>query len=93
MSWSGETIQLHTEVTEQLRQNYLVSRDIHPSSHTAINKNSLPQIYSVFMHYIIAPEQKICEICEICVRIHLLCFFRHIQCHILNHGSHRHSLG
>ena len=42
-SWSGETIQLRTEVTEQLRQNYLVSRGIHPSSHTAINKNSLPQ--------------------------------------------------
>lgn len=41
MSWSGETIQLHTEVTEQLRQNYLVSRGIHPSSHIAINKNSL----------------------------------------------------
>jgi len=42
VSWSGETIQLRTEVTEQLRQNYLVSRGIHPSSHTAINKNSLP---------------------------------------------------
>ena len=42
VSWNGETIQLRTEVTEQLRQNYLVSRGIHPSSHTAINKNSLP---------------------------------------------------
>lgn len=56
VSWSGETIQLRTEVTEQLRQNYLVSRGIHPSSHTAINKNSLPQISSAFMHYIIASE-------------------------------------
>lgn len=43
VSWSGETIRLRTEVTEQLRQNYLVSRGLHPSSHTAINKNSLPQ--------------------------------------------------
>ena len=43
VSWSGETIRLSPEVTEQLRQNYLVSRGIHPSSHTAINKNSLPQ--------------------------------------------------
>ena len=42
VSWDGETIQLHSEVTEQLRQNYLVSRGIHPSSHIAINKNSLP---------------------------------------------------
>ena len=42
VSWNGETIQLRTEVTEQLRQNYLVSRGIHPLSHTAINKNSLP---------------------------------------------------
>ena len=41
MSWDGETIQLCTEVTEQLRQNYLVSRGIHSSSHIAINKNSL----------------------------------------------------
>ncbi len=41
--WSGETIQLRPEVTEQLRQKYLVSRGLHPSSHTAINKNSLPQ--------------------------------------------------
>ena len=41
VSWNGETIQLRTEVTEQLRQNYLVSRGIYPSSHTAINKNSL----------------------------------------------------
>ena len=43
VSWSGETIRLSPEVTEQLRQNYLVSRGLHPSSHTAINKNSLPQ--------------------------------------------------
>ena len=43
VSWSGETIRLSPVVTEQLRQNYLVSRGIHPSSHTAINKNSLPQ--------------------------------------------------
>ena len=43
VSWSGEAIRLSPEVTEQLRQNYLVSRGIHPSSHTAINKNSLPQ--------------------------------------------------
>ena len=42
VSWNGETIQLRLEVTEQLRQNYLVSRGIHPSSHIAINKNSLP---------------------------------------------------
>ena len=42
VSWSGEIIQLRTEVTEQLRQNYLVSRGIHPSFHTVINKNSLP---------------------------------------------------
>ena len=42
VSWNGETIQLRPEVTEQLRQNYLVSRGIHPSSHTTINKNSLP---------------------------------------------------
>ena len=42
VSWSGETIRLSPEVTEQLRQNYLVSRGLHPSSHTAINKNSLP---------------------------------------------------
>ena len=43
VSWSGETIRLRTEVTEQLRQDYLVSSGLHPSSHTAINKNSLPQ--------------------------------------------------
>lgn len=43
VSWSGETIRLSPEVTEQLRQNYLVSRGLHPSSHTAINRNSLPQ--------------------------------------------------
>ena len=43
VSWSGETIRLSLEVTEQLRQNYLVSSGLHPSSHTAINKNSLPQ--------------------------------------------------
>ncbi|WP_262281002.1 relaxase/mobilization nuclease domain-containing protein [Hallella absiana] len=42
VSWSGDTIRLSPEVTEQLRQNYLVSKGIHPSSHTAINKNSLP---------------------------------------------------
>lgn len=42
VSWSGEAIQLRLKVTEQLRQNYLVSRGIHPSSHIAINKNSLP---------------------------------------------------
>ena len=42
VSWSGETIQLRLEVTEQLRQNYLVSRGLYPSSHIAINKNSLP---------------------------------------------------
>ncbi len=42
VSWNGETIQLRLEVTEQLRQNYLVSRGIYPSSHTAINKKSLP---------------------------------------------------
>ena len=28
VSWNGETIQLRTEVTEQLRQNYLVSRGL-----------------------------------------------------------------
>ena len=39
VSWSGETIRLSPEVTEQLRQNYLVSRGIHPSFHTAINRN------------------------------------------------------
>ena len=42
VSWSGETIQLRQEVTDQLRQNYLDSRGISPSSHTATNKNSLP---------------------------------------------------
>ena len=42
MSWNGETIQLRPEVTEQLRQNYLVSRGINPSSHTATNRNPLP---------------------------------------------------
>ena len=42
VSWNGETIQLRPEVTEQLRQNYLVSRGINPSSHTATNNNPLP---------------------------------------------------
>ena len=42
VSWNGETIQLRPEVTEQLRQNYLASRGIHPSAHTATNKNPLP---------------------------------------------------
>ncbi|WP_288152555.1 hypothetical protein [uncultured Prevotella sp.] len=42
VSWNGETIQLRPEVTEQLRQNYLVSRGIHPSAHTAANRNPLP---------------------------------------------------
>ncbi|MDD6867064.1 MAG: hypothetical protein PUD61_05950 [Prevotella sp.] len=32
VSWNGDTILLGPEVTEQLRQNYLVSRDIHPPS-------------------------------------------------------------
>jgi len=42
VSWNGETIQLRPEVTEQLRQNYLASRGIHPSAHTATNRNPLP---------------------------------------------------
>ena len=42
VSWNDETIQLRPEVTEQLRQNYLASRGIHPSAHTATNKNPLP---------------------------------------------------
>ena len=42
MSWNGETIQLRPEVTEQLRQNYLASRGIHPTAYSATNKNSLP---------------------------------------------------
>lgn len=42
VSWSGEAIQLRPEVTEQLRQNYLISRGISPSSHTPTNKNPLP---------------------------------------------------
>lgn len=42
VSWNGETIQLHPEVTQQLRQNYLVSRGISPSSHTTTNRNPLP---------------------------------------------------
>ena len=42
VSWNGETIQLQPEVTEQLRQNYLASRGIHPSAHTATNRNPLP---------------------------------------------------
>lgn len=41
VSWSGEIIRLRQEITEQLLRNYLVSRGIHPSSHTAINKKSL----------------------------------------------------
>lgn len=44
VSWNGETIQLRPEVTEQLRQNYLVSRGINPSSHTATNRNPLPPL-------------------------------------------------
>lgn len=42
VSWNGETIQLRSEVTEQLRQNYLTSRGIHPSVHTATNNNPMP---------------------------------------------------
>ena len=42
VSWNGETIQLRPEVTEQLRRNYLASRGIHPSAHTATNRNPLP---------------------------------------------------
>ena len=42
VSWNGETIQLRPEVTEQLRQNYLASRGIHPAAHSATNKNPLP---------------------------------------------------
>jgi hypothetical protein len=42
VSWNGETIQLRPEVTEQLRQNYLTSRGIHPSVHTATNNNPMP---------------------------------------------------
>ena len=42
VSWNGETIQLRPEVTEQLRQNYLASRGIHPTAYSATNKNSLP---------------------------------------------------
>ena len=43
VSWSREAIQLRPEVTEQLRQNYLISRGISPSSHTPTNKNPLPR--------------------------------------------------
>ena len=42
VSWNDETIQLRPEVTEQLRQNYLASRGIHPAAHSATNKNPLP---------------------------------------------------
>lgn len=42
VSWNGENIQLLPEVTEQLRRNYLASRGIHPTTHTATNKNPLP---------------------------------------------------
>ena len=42
VSWNGETIQQRPEVTQQLRQNYLASRGIHPSTHIATNKNPLP---------------------------------------------------
>ena len=42
VSWNGETIQLRPEVTEQLLQNYLASKGIHPSAHTATNRNPLP---------------------------------------------------
>ena len=42
VSWNGETIQLRPEVTEQLRQNYLASRGIHPAAHSATNRNPLP---------------------------------------------------
>ena len=42
VSWNGETIQLRPEVAQQLRQNYLASRGIHPSAHTATNRNPLP---------------------------------------------------
>ena len=42
VSWNGETIQLRPEVTEQLRQNYLASRGIHPAAHSTTNINPLP---------------------------------------------------
>ena len=42
VSWNDETIQLRPEVTEQLRQNYLASRGIHPTAYSATNKNPLP---------------------------------------------------
>ena len=42
VSWNGETIQLRHEVTEQLRQNYLISKGIRPSApHLSANKNPL----------------------------------------------------
>lgn len=41
-AWSGVPIRPRPEVTEQLRQNYLVSRGTSPSSHTATTKNPLP---------------------------------------------------
>lgn len=37
-----QTILLCPEVAEQQRQNYLASRGILPSAHTATNKNPLP---------------------------------------------------
>ena len=42
VSWNGETIQLGPEVTEQLRQNYLVSKGINPSTHATTNRKPLP---------------------------------------------------
>jgi hypothetical protein len=43
VSWNCETIQLRQEVTEQLRQNYLISIGIRPAvSRLATNKNPLP---------------------------------------------------
>ena len=42
VSRNGETIQLRPEVTDQLRQNYLFSSGISPSSHTTTNRNPLP---------------------------------------------------
>lgn len=66
MSWNGETIHLRLEVTGQLRQNYIVNRGIHPSSHIAINRNSLPQISSTFMHYMLDLNKK--SVSVICAR-------------------------
>ena len=42
VSRNGESIQLRPEVTDQLRQNYLFSSGISPSSHTTTNRNPLP---------------------------------------------------